>query len=187
MRKLLDLINSLSIDQWLLIAAAILSILVTLKALAWLLDKAYIASLPMTKFGFKGRLVYTDNAPQAKVFVNKRYQLSAKPDFVFRIGLWSYITVEFKSRNAPVKESDLIQLIATVIAVRSQYNIVRAMVVTNSETQEISIGSNSKLYSSIKQLHKQAKKVKHFNKEPKPLVNDARCKGCGYLGRCLSN
>jgi CRISPR/Cas system-associated exonuclease Cas4 (RecB family) len=187
MRKLLDLINSLSIDQWLLIAAAILSILVTLKALAWLLDKAYIASLPMTKFGFKGRLVYTDDAPKAKVFVNKRYQLSAKPDFVFRVSLWSYIAVEYKSRNAPVKESDLIQLIATVIAVRSQFNIVRAMVVTNSESRELSLGSNSKLYRSIKQLHKQAKKVKHFNKEPKPLVNDTRCKGCGYREHCLSN
>lgn len=149
-------------------------------------DVLYQTTLPETKFGFRGKLVYSDDSPKAKVFVNHRYQLSAKPDFVFRTGLFEYTMVEYKSREGRVKSSDIIQVKASIIAVRSKYNITNVYIVTGQRIQQVKALSNFRLYRDIKKLHKLAKRVKFLNKKPNRLENSDKCNRCGYREHCLS-
>lgn len=174
----------INIDSLVMVSAAMLLLTIAIKSVVTILDKFYQTKLPMTEFGFRGKLVYVDDNPRSKVFVCKRYELSAKPDFVFKTGLFTYCVVEFKSRKGAVKESDLVQLIATVIAVRSKHSVTRAMVVTSGVKKELEIASSGKMYKSIKKLHREARRVKHLNKKPKALQNNQKCNGCGYREHC---
>jgi hypothetical protein len=137
--------------------------------------------MPDTGFGFKGIVVYTDNSPNAKVFVSHKYKLNAKPDIIFKVWRNRYALVEYKSRSAGVKESDVNQAIASIIAARAQYNICYAYVVTASETKEIREAklSNRKLFGKIRSLHRTAYKIK--NEGHKPLKPEkVNCHICAY-------
>lgn len=177
----------MSIDSLIIISGSLFVVLLLLKLLLNVANKVYKSSLPETKFGFRGALVYTDDLPTSKVFVNHKYKLSAKPDFVFRTSLFKYTTVEYKSRNGAVKDSDIVQVKATIIAVRSKYNVTKALVVTATEQKQVIAKSSAALYRDIKELHKQAKLVKHFNKMPKKLINSYKCERCGYREHCFKS
>ncbi|ANO35324.1 hypothetical protein A6E01_19110 (plasmid) [Vibrio breoganii] len=133
---------------------------------------------PDTNFGFKGALVYSDDSPSARVFVNRKYELSAKPDFIFKVGPNQYVLVEYKSGKRPMSESDRIQVLASVIAARQQYNITKAIVVTGLGRFEVKDAkkSNRAIYRQLKTLHVIARRVKHHNKNPSGNVNS--CGSC---------
>lgn len=163
--------------------------IILLRKLYWLLMNAialpfkFIFSYPMTEFGFRGKLVYSDDSPTAKVFVSHGYKLSAKPDFIFKIGFNQYVIVEFKSRQGAIKHSDLVQLLATAIAVRSKYRVVRGYIVTANKTKAVGFGTNRQIYRQIKDTHKIVKKIKHTNYFP-PKKCDANCQNCGHIEVC---
>ncbi|MFC5079510.1 hypothetical protein VTH8203_01497 [Vibrio thalassae] len=169
-------------QYWLEILWLVAACYLAIQALMLALDKLYliVRPLPETQFGFKGHLVYCDDKPNSKCFVNHRYQLSAKPDFIYRTGRRSYTVVEYKSRNAPVKESDINQLIAAVVAARPTYPITNAFVVTKKQSKQIPIyNSTHANYKRIAHLHKIARRIKHSNYYPKPK-KAKQCFQCGY-------
>lgn len=183
MIKLLDLV----MNYWMYVTGGLFITILLLKVVMSIVDKIYRSTLPKTQFGFRGKLVYSDDSPKAKVFVNHRYQLSAKPDFIFRTGLFTYTLVEYKSRSGYMKVSDIIQVKASIIAARSKFNITKSLVITGKSTKEIEAASNRSLYRDIKTLHKTAKRIKHFNKKPRRLENSDNCNNCGYREHCLSD
>lgn len=141
--------------------------------------------LPKTQFGFRGKLVYVDDSPSTRVLVTHRYQIGAKPDFVFKTGWKRYADVEYKSRKAPVKHSDICQAYASVLAARSRWNVTDAYIVTGVETRHLECGSSRAIYRKIAKHHQTAKKVKHLNK-PQPIKPIEKCGGCGFKHHCHS-
>jgi CRISPR/Cas system-associated exonuclease Cas4 (RecB family) len=182
MRQILELLSQYWFDALVLLFL----FFITLKITLLIADRIYQSSLPETKFGFRGKLIYSDDSPNAEVFVNHRYELSAKPDFIFRIGLFKYAIVEFKSRVGQVKQSDTIQVIASIIAARSKFNITEAYIVTGRQTKIIEASSSARLYRELKPLHKKAKQVKFRNQLPKRLSCSKKCDSCGYKEHCFS-
>lgn len=144
-----------------------------------------LSNYPLTKFGFHGKLIYVDNSPKSKVFVNHAYELVAKPDFIYKIGLNKYVIVEYKSRSAPVKPSDIAQLFATAIAVRSEFKVVKGYIVTESEMRTYEFGSSSAVYRKIKSIHKRAKELKFLGYKAR-VKKKPSCYKCGYNYHCFS-
>lgn len=138
---------------------------------------------PQTEFGFAGQLVYTDDSPQAKTFVHQGYELSGKPDFIFKVGFNQYVIVEYKSRQGTVRLSDILQLLACAIACRSKYNVVRGYVITGKQTKVVQLGTNRSIYKRIKATHKLVRKIKLHNYFPAKNC-DGRCQNCGYQEVC---
>lgn len=175
-------------DQLQIIGVIAVIVILISKALGWILRRLHNAIIryPNTQFGFRGKLVYTDDNPQAKVFVSHRYELSAKPDFIFKTGLNEYVVVEYKSRKSSFRQSDLNQLKATVLACRSQYRIVAGYVVTGSTTKHITFGSSHRLYREIKDIHSRVKKIKFCNAFPPKREKQEGCGRCGFYESCMS-
>lgn len=163
------------------VVIAIAAIYLTATLLIALYDRTI--TYPTTRFGFKGKLVYVDDSPTVKAFVNHRYELAAKPDFLFKVGFNKYVTVEYKSRKGKIKESDIAQLHATALAVRSQKNVIGGYIVTGSENRYFKFGSNHSVYKHIKNAHKTAKSIKLLNKLPKDKLA-RQCNNCGYNYYC---
>ncbi|MGR5296938.1 Dna2/Cas4 domain-containing protein [Vibrio mediterranei] len=142
---------------------------------------------PVTRFGFRGTLVYADDKPDAKVFVNHRFELSARPDFIFKVGFNKYVGVEYKNRRSGARTSDVAQSLATVVAVRSQFNIQGYYVVTNGTVRyEACPESTIAIYRKIAKLHKTAKRIKYLNKRP-AIHKTNKCRTCGYRDNCFGN
>lgn len=165
------------------LALAILAFRLAIDVAGWGYYKLF--PLPMTRFGFRGRVVYVDDGPSAKVLVTHRYQIGAKPDFVFKTGWKRYAAVEYKSRKAPVKYSDICQVYASVLAARSRWNVTDAYIVTGAESRHLECGSSRAIYRKIAKHHQTAKKVKHLNK-PQPIKPIEKCGGCGFKHHCHS-
>ncbi|MGR5347523.1 hypothetical protein [Vibrio mediterranei] len=141
--------------------------------------------LPLNEFNFRGVPVYTDRGQKSHVFVSRKLQLSAKPDFVFKVGANRYAIVEYKSAKRPMSEMDRIQVIVSVIAARSRYNVRGAYVVTSKgiyPVKEASL-STSRLYKKIKRHHRIAKRIKHKNYKPKNATN-GDCTKCSRKRSC---
>lgn len=181
---MIDFIQTHWLELFVVITGLMLVINLTRSVFEWFHN--WLTDYPETQFGFKGILIYVDDSPNSKVFINHKYELCAKPDFIFRIGYKKYVIVEFKSRKAPVRPSDIAQLKATALSARSQFNVVCGYVVTGSEIQEIVLGSNASVYRDIKAAHKKAKSIKRLGQCPKVRMSD-KCKTCGYFANCGTN
>ena len=107
-------------------------------------------------FGFRGKLVYVDDG-KAKIFLNHKYRICAKPDFIFRkFGLIpSYVLVERKSGYREPTESDIAQIKASVITARSRYpRLNHAVLSTKKGVFPIPVNkSSAKLMRDIQHLH----------------------------------
>lgn len=177
----IDIANILpSLPYWLL------GVIVFLFSLRLLIAFRYwLFPLPMTRFGFRGKFVYRDLGRNSHVFVSHRYRLSAKPDFVLKIGYNRYAIVEYKSANRPINEMDWWQVIVSVIAVRWRYNVREAYLVTSRGVYPVKEASWStrKLYRKIKRHHVIAKRIKHKNVKPSK-VNSENCSKCSKRKTC---
>lgn len=142
-------------------------------------------TLKPTQFGFKGRLVYADKGRSSKLFANKRFGLSAKPDFIYNLMNGVFALVEFKSRNGRVFQSDIEQTIAGVIACRPYYNIRIAVVQTASERKEIDVDkSEDELYEMIKHNVELTRKIKSGKVVTVCYKNTYKCKSCAVAKDC---
>lgn len=182
-------VTHLTWDQVELLGAMLFAAYLLLKAAAWAIQRVHHAIIryPQTQFGFRGKLIYTDDNPQASVFVSHRYELSAKPDFIFKTGFNEYVIVEYKSRKSTARQSDINQLKATALACRSKYRIVAGYVVTGSETKRVSFGSNRSVYREIRDIHIRVKKIKFCNAFPAKKGIQDRCFNCGFHESCMED
>ncbi|MDF9399167.1 hypothetical protein [Vibrio sp. 1180_3] len=180
-----EIINQLQ-AYWLEILIGTLSCVLAFRLSIALLSRIYFAvyPLPMNQFGFRGKLVYCDDSPMAKVFVSHKYELSAKPDFIYKIWWNKYAIVEYKSRVGKVKQSDINQFLASVVAVRSHYNIREGYIVTGQDVRHFELEKSTRsIYAQIAHLHKIARRIKHRGCKPK-FSRNQNCNNCGYKGAC---
>ncbi|MFL7013695.1 CRISPR-associated protein Cas4 [Enterovibrio norvegicus] len=175
------LVRTYSIEVMLVITTFILAYRLVKAALQALYIS--LAPFPPTQFGFNGKLVYVDDSPSSEVFLNHKYELAAKPDFIFKVGWNRYAAVEYKSRKGAVTQSDINQLKAATLAARSRWNVVEGYVITSNKRCRLEFGSNASIYNSIKKQHMAAKAIKILNQKPR-LRSDNRCNNCGYRHHC---
>ncbi|MHD0644301.1 PD-(D/E)XK nuclease family protein [Pseudomonas aeruginosa] len=138
------------------------------------------------RFGLDGWITYTDESESAHVFVNKRYGIKAKPDFLVKLRRGGYAVVEFKNRSSGrLFASDIAQVKATVLAVRTQYPVKQAYVIAGTTRHVIDVEKGSAaLYKEIRTEVEQAKRVERGETLfifPKSTVV---CKGCSQRANC---
>lgn len=142
-------------------------------------------TLKPTQFGFKGKLVYSDQGRSSKLFINKRFGLSAKPDFIYNLLNGMFALVEYKSRNGRIFQSDIEQTIAGVIACRPHYNIRVAVIQTASERKEINVDKSvEELYEMIKHNVELTRKIKNGLKVDTCYPTKYKCKSCAVANNC---
>lgn len=141
---------------------------------------------PLTDFGFRGKLVYIDEGKE-RPFIDNHYMISAKPDFIFKIGFNKYHLVEFKkTRNKP-SQSHINQSKAACIAVRNnawgkKFHITHVTIATRGGLTTFSASSNRKLFSDIRKEYKAVKKAKTGYLFP--VESSPKCNNCPYKNNC---
>lgn len=137
-----------------------------------------VVVLLLSRIG-KKRVRYID-AGRSQVFYSKRYKISAKPDLVEN----KNTLVEKKSRRKGVYPSDIAQLIAATLAVRSKYDIRDGYVVNQTERKQVDLtGSDSELFALIRTEYEYAVMIKK-GKQPPPSPAQWKCRSCQFKGRC---
>lgn len=123
---------------------------------------------------------YIDHASRNKVFYSVRYGISAKPDAI----LDGTTIEEFKSRKKGMYSSDRIQLIATALAVRSQYPITQGKLITQQTSHDVDLsGSDEALFSKIKNEHHHASLIAN-GIAPPPSPAKGKCRTCEFRNLC---
>lgn len=100
----------------------------------------------------KGKIIYADQGRKSKLFINRKYGITAKPDFIITTPNGENMMVEYKSRTGRVYQSDIVQLLASVLAARSEMPIHRAVVVTKGTRREIELGSDEHIFRKSQNL-----------------------------------
>ncbi|MGR5448594.1 hypothetical protein ACP3V3_02175 [Vibrio sp. PNB22_3_1] len=142
--------------------------------------------MKITRFGFRGRLAYADRGLKSEVFASKSYELSAKPDFVFKLEDGTYALVEYKSGNRPMNAFDRIQVLASIVCVRTRYNVRSAFVATSLGVYPVDGAHRTTraIYREIGALHRIARSIKHKNKNPQK-INPTSCPSCSKRSYCI--
>jgi CRISPR-associated exonuclease Cas4 len=139
-----------------------------------------------TPFGFKGKLVYVDKGKRSATFLNKQYGIAAKGgDFIYLTEHGKYKLIEYKSRKGKVYQSDEAQTIASVLAARSRYPIVEAVIFTESTSKNLNVsGCDEVLYNKIKDAHLLTQQIK--NGKPVHTTNafEYKCRSCSMRKFC---
>ena len=128
------------------------------------------------------RVIYKDTGPNARVFVNKKYKVAAKPDLILK-NIDGYIGVEFKSRKYGIYESDIVEAKAAALAARSKYPIFAIQVKNQTQNKVIVLPkSNADLFREIEgyiSLASQAR-LRLLPATPHPM----KCKSCPEKMSC---
>ncbi|WP_105903702.1 PD-(D/E)XK nuclease family protein [Vibrio gangliei] len=161
-------------------------LLTALTACWWALNKIYKLTLPMTQFGFRGKLVYIDDNKHP-VLLSHKYKLSSKPDFIFKTSLFRHTLVEHKSRYKGHYPSDDKQMYASAITAREQgYPVSSGYLVTKSELYPVKLSySSATLYRKIKNEVAYINMIRQ-GKKPK-CRKSAKCLVCFRRENCEIN
>ncbi|MDX7766850.1 CRISPR-associated protein Cas4 [Aeromonas caviae] len=134
--------------------------------------------------GIEGKIVYADQGRKSKLFINKKYGITAKPDFIIATQNGQNVMVEYKSRAGRVYQSDIVQLLASVLAARSEMPIHRAVVVTKGTRREVVLGSDEQIFKEISKFVLLARRaqegeiIKIFSSHP------GVCRSCSVAHSC---
>ncbi|GIC77600.1 hypothetical protein [Moritella sp. F3] len=139
---------------------------------------------PATPFGFKGKLVYSDENINAKIFRSSKYLVQAKPDFIYETAYQKFTLVEYKERNAKVYLSDEIQMLTSVIAVRDSFNITHGYVVTGKEKKGGVLPDSATIYGQVKPYIIEARKINKCGKTSKSSPAKFKCLTCAMRSSC---
>ena len=139
---------------------------------------------PGSPLGIEGKIVYADQGRKSKLFINKKYGITAKPDFIIATQNGQNVMVEYKSRAGRVYQSDIVQLLASVLAARSEMPIHRAVVVTKGTRREVVLGSDEQIFKEISKFVLLARRaqegeiIKIFSSHP------GVCRSCSVAHSC---
>ncbi|MGY0314277.1 hypothetical protein ACV4QK_20620 (plasmid) [Alteromonas macleodii] len=130
----------------------------------------------------KERVIYKDTGPKARIFVNKKYNIAAKPDLILKKPE-GYIGFEYKGRKRGIYESDIIEAKAAALAARSKYPIYAIQIKNQTQNKVIVLPkSNADLYKEIERyvlLTSQAQS-KQLPATPHPM----KCRVCPVKTSC---
>lgn len=134
--------------------------------------------------GVEGKIIYADQGRKSKLFINRVYGITAKPDFIITTPNGENVMVEYKSRKGRVYQSDIFQLLASVLAARSEMQIHRAIVVTKVTRREVELGSDEHIFKEISKFVLLARRaqegeiIKIFSSHP------GVCRTCSVASSC---
>jgi len=138
----------------------------------------YAVFLLVSRFG-RRRVSYIDGG-RSKVFYSSKYGISAKPDLIQD----KNTIVEKKSRTKGVYKSDVAQLVASALAVRSEYAIKIGFIVTKTDKVEVDLsGSDSDLFDMISSEYSNARLILS-GKTPPASPSKAKCGSCQFRKEC---
>jgi hypothetical protein len=138
-----------------------------------------------TSFGFRGKLVYADTGRNSRLFLCKVFGLSAKPDFIYKTGRNEFTLVEYKGRAKSIYDSDVAQVIASVIAARAKYNTQKAYVQTDSTKKEIIVNKpRVQLYKEISHLVDMTREIESNKVITQCYPGKIKCKTCSMATHC---
>lgn len=143
---------------------------------------------PRTRFGFKGKIVYIDTKENNKSLISNKYQLLAKPDFIFQEPNGNCVLVEYKSRSSGIYNSDVKQVYASAICARENgYKVVRAIVATKTKNYDVDLNSSNKqLYSLINSEVEFIRSVIEKRVISAPVYSfQVKCRSCGFKSTCF--
>jgi len=139
---------------------------------------------PVTPFGFKGKLVYSDENINAKIFRSSKYLVQAKPDFIYETAYQRYTLIEYKERNGKVYLSDEIQMLTSVLAVRNSFNITHAYVVTGKDKKGGVLTDSATIYEQVKPYIDETRKINNSGKTSKASPAKYKCSTCAMRASC---
>lgn len=128
--------------------------------------------------------LYADEGLNSRVFASDQYRIRAKPDRV-EGSIDQSVIVEYKHRSGRVYASDLAQLQAGALAVRSAGWTVNQGVVITADGAElwVELGDDRRILNAIAQALNAARLVKRGGvPEAKPTFN--KCRACAFRDRC---
>lgn len=139
--------------------------------------------------GVEGKIIYADRGQKGGYFINHKFGILARPDFIVKEPGGEIAVLEYKSRkNGKLYKSDIVQVKASVIAVRGKIKATKAYVISGEKPHEIDVsGSSESIFNEIKKEYLHAKAANNgeiimvFNK------NLHQCKTCSQRFACLKN
>ncbi len=163
----------------------LLGLFAALVLLGWWKERRRERGFVMTPFGFDAKLVYADQGRSSKDFVNSRFGVRAKPDFVYLLPDGTYVLVEYKNRKSGMRDSDVGQVLASVLAVRSRYPVRRAFVATNGKLTPVGGAewTDRAIYDAIREELELVRAIQR-GKVPDHSPTPERCARCGYRDDC---
>ena len=134
--------------------------------------------------GIDGSLIWVDDGRRTKPFFNARYKVFGKPDLLYRVN-GGVLAVEYKSRNGPIFESDIVQAKCAALSARGdQYIVSRILVKTGQAEKYITLPrSDHALYREIESATILARKAKNGETVP-CLPAPQKCRSCAYRDHC---
>ena len=125
-----------------------------------------------------------DKNKRSKVFVNKKYGVSAKPDLIIKEN-GEYIIEEYKDRHSKVYKSDILQAKASALAARTQYPITKVRVRTKQGIQhEESVLDEKELFREISSAINMVKMIRNGVKHVPCYPHPFKCNQCAMLEHC---
>lgn len=117
-----------------------------------------------------------------------KHRIKARPDFIYEHPEKSLTIVEYKSRKNGIMPSDINQLVATGIAVKSECSdksVTKGYVMTAGHSyQSFDLSKNIDELASF--IDRPTRAIRNIFKdiEPKPQASVKKCGGCGYRDKC---
>lgn len=136
--------------------------------------------------GIPGKVIYADDDRGSKLFVNQRYGVCGKPDFILQLPNGQIASVEYKDRANKVYLSDIVQVKVAALAVRAHMPLQKAFVVTQGGIEEIRLHSdNQKLHAEVLEYIEMARRVKNGEVLCVFTGSESQCKGCSVKHKCI--
>lgn len=136
------------------------------------------------ELGIEGDLIWIDEGRHTKPLFNGMFKVFGKPDAMYRTRT-GVLAVEYKSRNGPVFDSDIVQAKCAALAARGEgYRVVDILVKTELTQRHIRLPkSDGALYKDIEESVILARRAKLGGAVPSvPAV--PKCRSCAYRGDC---
>lgn len=132
----------------------------------------------------QGELIYVDEGPQIKPFFNQHFRVLGKPDAIYQSG-GNITAVEYKSRQASVHNSDIVQAMTAALAARGEhYQVTHVLVITKRDRKSIALPKSDKaLFDLIKQPVEIVRQIRR-GEVGKPSPSKSRCASCAHYTAC---
>jgi len=136
------------------------------------------------KLGIQGKLIWVDKGTHVKPFFNSAFEVLGKPDLMYQIPD-GVLAVEYKSRQGPVFESDIVQAKCAALAARGGgYKVVKVLVKTATTEEYLALPKGDKaLFAEIKGYVDIARRAK-VGAEMEARPDSGKCRGCAFRYGC---
>lgn len=136
------------------------------------------------ELGIEGKLVWIDKGKHTKPFFNQEYRVLGKPDLMYRNNA-GIMAVEYKSRNANIYESDIIQGLTASLAARGNgFNVQSLLIKTDKNERFMRLPrSDNELFRMVQKQVSTVRKAKSGASLPSN-PHYYKCLHCAYSESC---